>query len=376
MLAARLRAELAAWQRAGLSREETPLHGAGRLINYSDRQLVNFASNDYLGLGSDPQVAAILAEEIARHGSSGRAARLCGASSAIVRQAEEAYAAYFGYEDCLFCSSGYQAGLGLLAGLLRPGDRILIDKGAHASLFDGLKLAGADFATYRSAAQLERRLNAGTALAVVTETVFSMDGRRAKLALLEGLRRRAGFTLIADEAHSFGALGPGGRGLAAGCADVALGTFGKALGLFGAFILLPRLHRDYLLNHARPLTHTTALPAALAAAALRLLPLIEQADERRARLKHSADLFRAALKAQGLAHVGQDHIVAVPVGAAGRAAAIKARLVEGGYLVMAARYPTVAFNHALIRISLSALHSDQDVTGLAVALTAALEETP
>ena len=342
---------------------------SGRLIRVDGRDLVNFASNDYLGLASDKRAKQAVARNFEKFGPSASSSRLVTGNHRVIREAELKFADYFGYEDALFFPSGFQANLALLSTLFSEGDAVFFDKHIHASSVKGLALSSASFYGYNhnDTAHLERRIlsrGADRPRALVTEALFSMDGDSPDIPALLALKKKHGLLCVVDEAHSFGVLGDGGRGIAGGLADVAVGTLGKAFGLFGAFVLLPALYRDYLINFASPLIYTTALPEAHAASAADLLDLSAAADDRRACLQELHDLFVTQAREYGLTVEGEAHILSIFVGREEKSLRLARRLFEKGMVVFPARYPTVPQGRAILRISLTAVLAKEDLLRL------------
>lgn len=360
------------------------------LVRMDGRPLLHFAGNDYLGLAADGEWRATVAACFARHAPSGTASRLAAGHTALAAEAEAAWADYFGYAECLFLPSGYQANLALLWGLLGHGDAVFLDRRVHASMAHALPPTGARLHTHRHADMddLSRRLAAwraegdgwndalptcGTTAdtgapqpVVLAESLYSMDGTLPDMARLGAVAREHGAFVIVDEAHAFGTLGTGGRGRAHGVADAAVGTLGKALGLFGAFLLLPRGTRHALENLASPLIHSTALPEAHAACCLALLNRLPRLDDRRHHLAALGAALRAGLRAEGVPVREGAHVVCVDVGDEDRCTRLAARLREPddggpGVLALAARHPTVPRGAAVLRLGLTALHRVDDV---------------
>ena len=236
----------------------------------------------------------------------------------------------------------------------------------HASIARSIPADKAVLRAYAHAdyAHLERRLDAAAPLRVqplvLTESLFSMDGTELDVPRMADIRAKHGLFLMVDEAHAVGALGPGGRGLCAalpGTADIVLGTFGKALGLFGSFLLLPEGFTALFEYLSSPIMHSTAMPPAHAAAVLRLLERLPRLEAQRSRLRENAVFFRNRLENYGIPSRGTAHIVAVPIGEEARTARLGAQLAAKGILALAARYPTVPQGDGLLRFNLTSLHS-------------------
>jgi 8-amino-7-oxononanoate synthase len=337
----------------------------GKYVYLDGKPYLSFASNDYLGLADTPALKDVLIRNIERFGTSSSSSRLVMGNYAVIREAEAAYAEHFGYEEALFFPSGFQANLGLLSTIFEPGDQVLVDQHIHASSVKGMALSGADMIGYRhgNLEHLEKKLKkiAENQGAVVTEALFSMDGNLLDVAELARLKARYGFLSIVDEAHSFGAIGPGGRGVAGGVADIAVGTFGKAFGLFGAFLLLPAKIKEYLINFSAPLMFTTTLPPSHAGAACDILEIVRQADREREKLAAISRAMKDTLLREGFRAFGDAHILGVELGNEDLAVRVSLGLKERGILVFPARYPTVALHHAILRIGMTALHEAEDV---------------
>ena len=364
MFDARYRLKLDLQRRSGLYRNPLPIDRRdGKYIYSQGTRLINMASNDYLGLGTSPSLRRKVADNFKRYGSSSSSSRLVAGNFRLLNEAEKAYADYFGYEEALFFPSGYQANMGVLATLFEAGDRVLFDKHIHVSSVKGLKLAGATLYGYNHNcfSHLEKRLPGGPKqAAVVTESLFSMDGDALDVQALWALKQRYGFMCVVDEAHAFGALGPGGRGLARDVADVAVGTFGKALGLFGALVLLSAELKDFLVNFSSPLIYTTALPEAHAASAFDVLEQMAQCRAERRSLSELSRWLRGQLRDAGFSVSGDAHIVALEIGDEAAAVQTAQRLFDSGFFVLPARYPTVPLQRAILRVSLTCLHTQAD----------------
>lgn len=376
-------AALAAADRRRICPEAT---GDSRVrIEVGGKAMLSFCSNDYLGLASHPALANAAAEAAAREGVGASASRLVSGDLPAHRALESALAAFLERPAALVFPSGYQTNIGVVTALAGREDLIVSDALNHASLVDGCRLSRARVEIYPHAdAAMARRLletdGPFRRRLLVTESLFSMDGDTAPLAQLAAAAAATDSILIVDEAHAFGVLGPGGRGLAAAAGvapDVLIGTLGKALGASGGFVAGPPALRDLLVNRARTFIFTTALPPPIAAAGTAALALVAGAegDRRRARLGEHIRSLGAALAERGLARsagapVGP--ILPVVVGSESRALAVAAGLRARGLFVPAIRPPTVPVGSSRLRVTLSAAHEPEDVARLVAGLAECL----
>ena len=348
----------------------------GRVIRSAGRALVDFSSNDYLGLTRHPLLIERAAEFARCFGAGSAASRLVTGNLAPYDAIETRLASAKGAESALLFVSGFQANATVLPSLLDPkvlgGEPIVFaDRLIHASLIHGCQAAGARMTRFRHndidhlEALMARETSRDRPLFILTETVFSMDGDRADLARLKALADAYGAFLYLDEAHATGMFGAQGFGLACGLAGsrcLVMGTFGKALGGFGAYVACSATLRDYLVNRCAGMIYATALPpAALGAidAAIELLPSLSA--ERSRALGH-AEAFRCAAKSAGLDTGASDtQIVPVILGEARVALDMAARLEDDGLLAVAIRPPTVPAGTSRLRIAFSAAHRSEDV---------------
>jgi 8-amino-7-oxononanoate synthase len=366
MFATTYRQRLTVQKKTGLFRNPPLIEKRdGVYVFIGGRKLLNFSSNDYLGLGDSQILREKTARNFLKYGSSASSSRLVSANYDIMQEAENRYARYFGYDEALFFQSGYQANLAIISTFFGTGDTVIFDKHIHASSIKGIMLSGCHFTGYNhgNMSHLEKRLlkSPQDKTAVLTESLFSMDGDIPDMAAIKKLKKRYLFLCVVDEAHAFGALGTGGRGLAGDIADIALGTFGKALGFFGAFALLPKGFKSYLLNFASPVIYSTSLPAAHAATALDILEIIENSDALRACLAKISRLIKTRLRNEGFTVYGDAHIVAIEIGNEQKTWEISNRLLEKGIFVFSARYPTVPMGKAILRLSMTAGHKPEDI---------------
>jgi 8-amino-7-oxononanoate synthase len=350
----------------------------GRKIQVAGRSLLNFASNDYLGLGSSDQLARIVSKNFTKYGASGSSSRLVSGYYQVISEAEAALAEYFGYESALIYPSGYQCNLGVIATLFEKSDQLFCDKHLHAPSVTAVKLSGARFDGFRHNRMdhLKKRLAHlnGLPTAILCESLYSMDGDRLDLTGLAQIKQIHAPLILVDEAHAFGVLGDKGRGIARTVADVAVGTCGKALGLFGAFVLLSSKMREYLLNFSSPLIYTTTLPEAHGATLLSVLELVAASEDKREKLQKISQAARTGLKRAGFAVGGDAHIISVKIGSEKKAGAFCARLFEMGLFLFSARFPTVPLNQSILRISMTAEHTQSDVDALVVGIRKAKDD--
>jgi 8-amino-7-oxononanoate synthase len=367
----------------GLSRRLRPLAWLDATrVRLEGRTLCCFAGNDYLGLAGDPELCAAFAEAARARAGSGASPLVSGYGEAHQALARE-LADWLGYEQVLLFASGYQCALSLIPALIGREGLCLMDRLCHASLIDGARLSGARLLRYRHVdlAHAEQLLAAhpGRPTLLVSDAVFSMDGDEAPSPGLAALAARAGTLLLVDDAHGLGVLGPEGRGSVADAGlssrevPLLIGTFGKAFGLSGAFLAGPAEALQALLSEARGLIYSTAPPPAHAEALRTALRLVRAGEARRRKLFALIERFRAGALARGIPLLpSRTPIQPVPLGSAGRALAVAARLEAAGFLVPAIRPPTVPAGTARLRVSLSAAHGEAEVEGLLSALAAAL----
>jgi len=378
------REELAAIASNGLLRTLEPLASAAgpEVALPSGERLVNFSANDYLGLASHPRIRAALAEGAQRWGVGAGASRLVSGDFDAHHALEDELARFEGTEAAVAFNSGYAANCGVLPTFAGPEDVIFSDALNHASLVDGCRLSRArtevyphaDVAALEAAIRRVRQQGARRVL-VATDTVFSMDGDIAPLGTIAELCDRYEAVLVVDEAHATGVIGPRGAGLVTdlalgGRVDLRMGTLSKAVGVFGAYVAASRACCDLLLNRARPLVFSTALPAAIPHAALTGLRILSGAegDSLRARLRRSVERFAGGLRALGHPAVAATPIFPIVLGAPEAALSAAAQLRKRGLLVRPIRPPTVPAGSSRLRIVISAGHTDEQIDHLLSAL--------
>jgi 8-amino-7-oxononanoate synthase len=358
---------------AGLQRSLRVIDGAqDARVMVDGRALLSLCSNNYLGLAHHPAVVDAAMAAARDFGVGAGASRLISGSMRLHHELEQRLAAFKGAEACLLFTSGYHANLGVISSLVGEGDVVFSDALNHASLIDGCRLSRATVSVYRhrDIEALEACLRSAPARRrlIVTDSVFSMDGDAAPLAAICAVAERYDAMVMVDEAHATGVLGRRGAGLVeelglAGRVTVQMGTLGKALGGFGAYVAGSGALIDFLINRARTFIFTTALPPPVVAAAIAALTIVEQEPERRLALRRHGDRLRRGLRACGYDVLGADtsHIVPVMVGPADATMALSAALFERGVLAHGIRPPTVPDGTARIRATVMATHSDDDI---------------
>lgn len=363
-----------------LYRQRQTLEGPqDRQLQIDGRSLLNFCSNDYLGLANHAEVKAAAQQAIEQYGVGSGASHLVCGHHQLHHQLEQALAQWLGRERVLLFSSGYMANLALITSLVSRGDYVFEDRLNHASLLDGGLFSGARFQRYRHLdfshlEQLLQQAGAGEKL-IVTDSVFSMDGDLADIAALAALAQHYNATLMVDDAHAIGVLGGEGGGsidlfaLDQQQLPLLMGTLGKAFGVYGAFVAGTEAMIDSLIQFARPYIYTTALPPALAAASLASLRIIREQPQRREKLQQLIRYFRQQAEQSGLPLMpSSSAIQPLLIGDSEQALAISAQLHQAGCLVTAIRPPTVPANTARLRVTLTAEHSEQDIDTLISAL--------
>jgi 8-amino-7-oxononanoate synthase len=374
----------------GLDRSLTVLPRAGGKFSLDGREYLNFSSNDYLDLAHDPRVLDRAAEYLRRFGAGSGASRLLTGTLECHAELEAALASFTSYPAALVFGSGWLANGGVLSAVLRRGDVVFADRLSHATILDGISLGRAKLYRFRHndpghlGDLMERAGRArppGARFLVATESVFSMDGDLAPLREICDLAGRHGAMTLVDEAHALGIFGPSGAGLVCqqdlgGGVNACTATLSKALGSYGGLVACSAELRRLLINCARPLIYSTALPPANAGAALAALEILRGAPDLGPALLARADRLRRQLQAGGLNVMrSQSQIIPLLVGDNAAALRFSARLKENGILAPAIREPTVPAGTARIRLSLTLAHSDEDLkTAAATIADAARQE--
>lgn len=331
-------------------------------------EIVDFCSNDYLGLTSDISLYEEFISEMNRkkYAFGGASSRLLSGNNAQYTELEELISAMYAAEECLIFNSGYHANTGILKALATKSDLIVADKLVHASLIDGIRLSDAEHIRFRHLDYshleliLEREYKNYDRVFIVTESIFSMDGDMADMHKLVYLKEKFNCFLYVDEAHAVGIRGVDGLGLCeeTGClneVDILLGTFGKALASVGAFVVCNKQVKDMLVNFARTLIYTTALPPVNLAWTRFIMEKLPGLSGERKRLKVLSEKFTGLLKSRSTTH-----IIPYIIGENKKAIEIADSINQQGFHVLPIRYPTVPHGTARLRFSLNAgMHFDK-----------------
>ena len=366
----------------GMYRRRRTLEGAqGREVVVDGRRLVNFCSNDYLGLAADPRIAEAFKAGVERWGVGAGASHLVCGHCAAHEELEAALADFTGRPRALLYSSGYGANVGVINALLSVGDFVFEDRLNHASLLDGGWISRATYSWFDhlDTAHLERELAAvagrGGRRLIVSDGTFSMDGDACRLDELVAAAARHEAWVMIDDAHGMGVHGSGGVGLVDPArhtsrdVPVLVGTLGKAFGTAGAFVAGEDDLIETLVQRSRNYIYTTAMPPALAAATLASLEIVREEGWRREHLAGLVEQFRANARSLGLRLLpSASPIQPLLVGNAETAVAISRRLEESGFFIAAIRPPTVPEGTSRLRITLTAAHRPDDIDRLFEAL--------
>ena len=353
--------------------------GCSSTLSVEGRSLINFCSNDYLGLASHPDIVQALKQAADLYGTGSGASHLVSGHSVVHQKLEEQLAEYTGRPRALLFSTGYMANIGAINALIGRRDLVLQDQLNHASLLDGGRLSQADFKRYKHVdmASLEQRLEQSSAerKLIVTDGVFSMDGNLAPLREISSLAKRHSAWLMVDDAHGVGVLGQQGGGLveelnmSVDQVPVLVGTLGKSFGTFGAFVAGSEALIETLIQYSRSYIYTTALPPAIAAATMASLKIVREETWRRDKLGYLIARFRSGADQIGLQLAESNTpIQPVLINDDEKVMQVGQKLRAAGFLVGAIRPPTVPVGTGRLRITFSADHSEEQVDQLVAAL--------
>jgi glycine C-acetyltransferase len=342
------------------------------VLTVDGRQVLNLCSNNYLGLANHPALRKAAKEAIDRYGCGSGASRLISGNMTLHEELESQIAELKGTEAALVFNSGFQANTGIIPVLVGEGDVILSDALNHASIIDGSRLARAKIAVYGHCDldELERGLRNSppdSRKLIVTESLFSMDGDEAPLADIVSLAEEHGAVVMVDEAHATGIYEPNGAGLVAklGLGDrvlVQMGTLGKALGGFGAYVAGSKALRELLINRCRSFIFTTSLPPTVMAMAIAAIDLIKKEPERRQALRNNCQLLRGGLELLGYSlGTSQSQILPLMIGDATQCMKLSEDLLQRGVFAQGIRPPTVSPGTSRLRITLMATHTREHI---------------
>jgi glycine C-acetyltransferase/8-amino-7-oxononanoate synthase len=366
--------DLAQIKQAELYRNLREMSSAtGPRVIIDGKTVLLMASNDYLGFCSHPAIKKAAKDAISAWGTGAGASRLISGNNSLFRELEKQLASLKKTEDALTFSTGYMANIGLLSAVGEAEDVIYSDELNHASIIDGCRMSRArvEIFPHKDTDRLAALLKQGHQFRrriIVTDGVFSMDGDIAPLPRLVELARDHAAMIIVDDAHATGVLGSRGGGTAEhfgleGQCDIVMGTLGKALGCFGAFVAGSCELRELLINRARPFIFTTALPPAVVGSALEALSLLDKEPEWRKALWENANFFKNGLRERGFSmHDSATPIIPIIVGEARRAVSISESLFQEGLFVQAIRPPTVPEGSSRLRITVTAAHTKEDLS--------------
>ena len=365
--------ELAALERQGLKRRLRDVTGAqGRKIILDGKEVLNFCSNNYLGLADDPRLREAAVGCIQKEGIGSGASRLICGNMTAHRELEVTIARFKGAESCLVFSTGYMANVGIISSVFGRDDMIFCDRLNHASIIDGIILSQAKFKRYphNDMEALEEMLRTTTGFrrrGIITDSVFSMDGDIAPLDKITELARKYDCLVMIDEAHALGVMGKNGKGLAEHFGvedriDIQMGTLSKAAGSFGAYCCGSKELIEFLVNKARSFIYTTALPPAVAAASQKAIEIIRDEPMLRQKLWVNTDYFQKAIVAMGFnTLLSQTPVIPIVVGEPAVAGEFSKRLLEQDIFASAIRPPTVPQNTARLRLTVMATHAREDL---------------
>jgi 8-amino-7-oxononanoate synthase len=368
-----IESELSRLKEAGLYRKLRRVEGdQGPTLILDGREVINFSSNNYLGIANHPALGEAAKSAIDRYGCGAGASRLISGNMTLHEELESKLAEFKGTEAALVFNSGFQVNTGVISTMVGKGDAVFSDALNHASIIDGCRLSRAKAAVYAhlDMNQLEHELKQSQVVRrrlIVTESLFSMDGDEAPLADIVDLAERYGAMVMVDEAHATGVYEPNGAGLVAklGLGDrvlVQMGTLGKALGGFGAYVAGSKALRELLINRCRSFIFTTSLPPAVMAMAIVAIELVEREPQRRQALRGNSATLRGGLASLGYALGGsRSQILPLIVGDAQQCMKLSQRLLDQGVFAQGIRPPTVPPGTSRLRITLMATHTDEQI---------------
>jgi len=369
-----LKEQLAELDEQGLLLHPRTLEGAqGARARYDGRDVINLASNNYLGLANHPRLNEAASRAAAEFGAGTGAVRTIAGQMTMHRELERRFADFKHAEDALMFQSGFTSNAGTVAAILDKEDVIVSDRLNHASIIDGARLSRAEIKVFehKDVEHADRLLSESAAPGrrqlLTTDGVFSMDGDIAPLPDLVEIAERHGAIMMVDDAHASGVLGRGGAGTVDhfglhGRVDIQVGTLSKAIGVLGGFIAGPHHLIEWLQNRGRPYLFSTSAPPAVVAACIAALDVIHDEPDRLERLRSNTDLFKRGLQELGFdTGISETPITPVITGEEERTQTFARRLFEEGVFTPAIVFPTVARGRARVRTIVTADHTEQDL---------------
>lgn len=371
-----LKDKLAELEEQGLALHPRTLEGpTGARARFDGRDVINLASNNYLGLANHPRMNAAAAKAAAELGAGSGAVRTIAGTMAMHHELERSFAAFKHAEEALMFQSGFTANAGTVAAILDKEDVIVSDRLNHASIIDGARLSRAEIKVFEhkdaehADALLAETARPGRRQLLITDGVFSMDGDIAPLPALVEVAERRGAIMMIDDAHASGVLGTGGAGTVDhfglhGRVDIQVGTLSKAIGVLGGFIAGPHQLIEWLVNRGRPYLFSTSTPPAVTAACLEALAILRDEPERLERLWSNTSMFKAGLHELGFdTGMSETPITPVITGDEEKTQAFAGRLFEEGVFTPAIVFPTVGKGMARVRTIVTADHTEADLGG-------------
>lgn len=368
-----LKDQLASLKKAGLYRTLRSLEGPQSATTIIEgKRVVQLSSNNYLGLANHPRLKVAVKEAIDSYGSGAGASRLICGNLELNGKLEDKIAKLKKKENALLFNTGYMANIGIITALMSEGDIIFSDEFNHASIIDGCRMSGAQTEVYphKDMGALEELLKESKQYnhrLIVTDGIFSMDGDIAPLPDLVGLAKRYECMVMVDDAHATGVLGTNGGGTGEHFAledkiDISMGTLGKALGGFGAFVAGSHELREFLINRARPFIFTTGLPPAVIASGIAALELLEEEPQIRMRLWENVGFFKNRIKELGFDTLkSETQIIPVLVGDVSLTMRMGEMLLEEGVFVQGIRPPAVPQGSSRLRVTIMATHTRKEL---------------
>jgi len=340
-------------------------------VMINGRRVILLCSNNYLGLANSPELKEAAIKAIEKYGTGSGASRLISGNMLIHRELEECIARFKGTETALLFNSGYHANLGVIPAIAGKKDLILSDELNHASIIDGCRLSGAEVIVYPhldvNFVELSLKKSTHRRKLIVTDGVFSMDGDIAPLPELSFLAKKYNALLMVDEAHATGVIGENGRGIVnyfglTDEVDIIMGTLGKAIGSFGAYVATSKTMREYLINRARSFIFSTSLPPPVCASAIKAINIIETRQDIIKKLHTNVEMLKSGLRdiIPGIPG-NQIPIIPIIIGSEKRTMSVCEQLLKEGIFIQGIRPPSVPEGTSRLRATITASHTEKHI---------------